>query len=298
MIKKIFILGWLRRHSSILLVALIMVPELLALTLAAIAQSLEPATATLGSHPVPELRNLNSKSTDKFSRVLVDQASTQPDPISSPYPVPWNWVWANQSQVSRNGHPVVRQYRSQSLISPDGQYVAYCQIQMQVQPDFSQSNISSTLLIENLKTGSLEKIKSSAHFAGDSFMAAGETDKPGIIAILIPVAWSKTSDHLLVRQFEALFGSDVASDYALVWDRDSNRVTSVAPTPVDYDTALLLGWSQSHPDQVLFHTSLLGDEVGSLWTVTLQGKAIAAPGDQPLIFGRRVNEGAGPQAYR
>lgn len=228
---------------------------------------------------------------------VVEASSHSVDPIGSPFPVPWDWVWANQVQAKPGTQPFVRYYRSRSLISPNGQYSAYAKIQMQVQPEFTQTRISSELVIENLKTGDFQQVVSSPHLTRSS-SGIGTKDEPGLIAILLPIAWSQTSDRVLVRQFESLFGSDVATDYALIWNVQLKQLQTFAPTAIDYDTAVLLGWSQTHPEQVLFHTSILGQATTSLWRVTTQGQTIAAPGDQALIFGQTIDHNSEPRAYQ
>ncbi|PSB68033.1 hypothetical protein C7B61_02990, partial [filamentous cyanobacterium CCP1] len=77
-----------------------------------------------------------------------------------------------------------RYYRSQSLISPDGQYAAYSRIQMQLSADFTQSRVASVLFLENLRTGELQTITASSPFADNPFLS-GEPNSPGTIAILI-----------------------------------------------------------------------------------------------------------------
>ncbi len=223
----------------------------------------------------------------------------QLDPLNSPYPVPWNWVMANLADSASLDNPVLRYYRSPSLISPDGEYAAYSRIQMQVQPNFVQSRVGSVLFLENLRTGDLQTITAASPFADNPFMSTRDVNQAGTIAILIPVAWSETSDRVLAREFESLFGTGLASDYAVIWDREINRAQTIAPTQVQYSNAVLLGWSQSSPDQVLFRAGNLGQEEWPIWAVDVSGEtAIATQEDQPITFGRTVsNIWSGPQAY-
>jgi hypothetical protein len=226
------------------------------------------------------------------------QQSVQLDPLNSPYPIPWNWILAAQNEIDSYPHSRLRYYRTQALLSPDGQYAAYSRIQMQVMPDFTRSRVNSILFIENLKTGDLQTIMATSPFADHPFATGPDAEQPGVIAVLIPVAWSATSDRILAREFEALFGTDIASDYAVIWNRTLNRVRTLAPTGIQYTNSVLLGWSQLTPDRVLFRAGNLGDEVWNLWAVDMINQTTAAPPeDQPIAFGRVVNNiWAGPQA--
>lgn len=230
----------------------------------------------------------------------------QLDPINSPYPVPWNWVMAalsdrnlsDRNPIDRYSapRPRVRYYRSQSLVSPDGQHAAYSRIQVQLSHDLTQNRVASTLFLENLTTGDLQTITASSPFADNPFVSQG-SHQPGTIAILIPIAWSESSDRVLAREFESIFGSDIASDFAVVWDRPSNQTYTIAPTQVQYSNAVLLGWSQSHPDQVLFRAGMLGSENWPLYAVAVGGQTAYANDDQPVTYGQVVDSiWSGPQA--
>ena len=222
----------------------------------------------------------------------------QLDPLNSPHPIPWNWVTAMLSDRGTVPNPRFRYYRSQSLISPDGQYAAYSRIQMQLSADFTQSRVASVLFLENLATGDLQTITASSPFADNPFMADMATDYTGTIAILIPVAWSESGDRILAREFESIFGSDIASDFAVVWDRRTNRTHTIAPNQIQYSNAVLLGWSQTNPEQVLFRAGVMGQEEWPLYAVDVGGQTAYANGDEPMIFGRIVNSvWSGPQAY-
>lgn len=223
--------------------------------------------------------------------------STQIDPLDSPHPVPWNWVLANQSSPSPA--PRLRYYRTQALISPDGVYAAYSRIQMRVEREFTQSQVSSVLFIENLRTGDLQTIPVDAPLAENPFGSYAEAPPTGGIAIAIPVAWSANSDRLLAREFESLFGSGMGSDYAVIWDRTSGRVSTVAPGGIAYTNAILLGWSRTHPNSVLFRAGELGDPEWRIWAVEANGRTQPAFEDQPIGFGQTMTHiWAGPQATR
>lgn len=224
--------------------------------------------------------------------------SVQLDPLNSPFPVPWNWVLATQSEGNHTTAPSIHYYRSPALISPDGQYAAYSRIQMKVQPQFTQSWVSSMLFLENLKTGDLQSIAAESPFADNPFSANARGINPGSIAILIPIGWSSNGDRILAREFESIFGTDIASDFAVVWDRSANRVRTLSPSGIQYTNAILMGWSQQNPDRVLFRAGNIGEEEWQLWSVDVSGQTNAAREDAPTTFGKVVNHvWAGPQAY-
>ncbi|WP_370584664.1 hypothetical protein [Oculatella sp. LEGE 06141] len=223
----------------------------------------------------------------------------QLDPLNSPYPVPWTWVLAALTEAQPKDSPKIRYYRSQSLLSPDERYAAYSRIQIQIAPDNFASRVSSVLFLENLKTGDLQTITASSPFADNPFMPTSDARPAGSIAILIPVAWSEQGDRVLAREFESLFGTDIASDFAVVWDRQQNRTYTIAPTRVQYSNAILLGWSQNEPDKVLFRAGNLGDENWPICSVDVSGQTAIAHQDQPITFGHIANNiWAGPQAHR
>lgn len=220
----------------------------------------------------------------------------QIDPLDSPHPIPWSWVLATQSS---NSAPRLRYYRTQALISPDGIYAAYSRIQMRVEREFTQSQVSSVLFIENLQTGDLQTIQGDSPLAENPFGNFTEECPMGAIAIAIPVAWSAGSDRLLAREFESLFGSGMGSDYAVIWDRTSGQVSTVAPTGISYTNAVLLGWSQTHPGSVLFRAGEMGDPEWRVWAVETSGSTYPASEDQPVGFGQTMTHvWAGPQATR
>lgn len=229
------------------------------------------------------------------------QQFVQIDPLDSPYPIPWNWVLATQAERDSDESdwtvPQLRHYRTQALISPDGHYAAYSRVQMQVASDLAHSQVSSMLFVENLRTRDLQTLAATSPFSNNPFAPDAEPEQAGMIAVLIPVAWSAQGDRLLSREFESLFGSDIASDYAVVWDQQSRKVCTLAPTGVHYTNAILLGWSQTHPNQALFRICNLGDPDTQLCSVDLFGQTRLAPHDQPMSFGQVMNNvWAGPQA--
>jgi hypothetical protein len=223
--------------------------------------------------------------------------SIQLDPLNSPHPIPWNWV--TSIVFSQNSVPnSYGYYRTQSLISPDQQYAAYSRIQVQLGNHFSQSRVVSVLFVENLRTGSLQSLMASSPFADNPFIVSEALDQPGTIAIVIPIAWSETGDRLLCREFESIFCTDIASDFALVWDSKTNQTQTLAPSDVPYSNAILMGWSQVMPGQVLFQAGMMGDEANwGMYAVDDHGRTSFVRGDRPVTYGEiKTHVWAGPQA--
>ncbi len=226
------------------------------------------------------------------------ESSVQLDPLNSPHPVPWSWVLATQDEVSSTQGAGLRYYRSRSLVSPDGDYAAYSRLQMQVQPEMYRSRVSSVMFLENLRTGDLQVVTATSPLATNPRTPNKEAEQPGAISMIVPIAWSEKSDRLLARQFEGFFNTSDASDYAVIWERQAGQTTTIAPTRMMYSNAILLGWSQEHPDRVLFQAGALGDESWPLWSVDTRSETQLANTDQPLIFGQMTdNVWSGPQAY-
>lgn len=249
-----------------------------------------------------KVRSTPAQARTKAIAVPTDPAMLAPeqtDPLDSPHPIPWNWIMQTQDEVSATKGSGVRFYRTPSLVSPDGQYAAYTRIQIQVQPDMYRSRVSSVMFVENLSNGGLRMVTASSPLANNPRKRNEPADKAGVISVLIPVSWSQRGDRLLARQFEGLFNTSDASDYAVVWDRQQNRARTIAPSKIRYSNSVLLGWSGSKPDQVLFRAGELGDEQPPLWAVNLGGRTmLAAKKDKPIVFGRNVAQTwAGPQAH-
>jgi hypothetical protein len=230
-----------------------------------------------------------------WSGIMSYPQSVQVDPLDSPHPIPWSWVMATLSAVPTEENAGLYYYRSQSLLSPDGQYAAYSRIQMQVKPVFFQSCVSSVLFVENLRTGDLQAVTPASPLANNPFVS-GAANQLGSISIVIPVSWSESGDRLLAREFESLFCSDIASDYAVIVDRKLKQVSTVAPTRMHYTTAVLLGWSQAQPNQALFRAGNLGEENWNCWTVDATGHTVLAEGDRSVTFGQPISSvWMGPQ---
>ncbi|HBB34016.1 MAG TPA: hypothetical protein DDZ80_27910 [Cyanobacteria bacterium UBA8803] len=225
------------------------------------------------------------------------ETQVQIDPLNSPHPVPWNWVLASHAELTATETVGLRYYRSQSLVSPDGNYAAYSRLQMQGQPELYNSRVTSIMFLENLQTGDLRTITPSSPLADNPLVSSEAGDVPGTFAILMPISWSPSSDRLLARQFEGMFNTGDASDYAVIWDRQSNQVSTLAPQGIDYTNAVLLGWSQTNPDQVLFRAGVLGDENWPILAVDFHGDTALAFEDEPIVYGQAVNQvWTGPQA--
>ncbi|MEB3355765.1 MAG: hypothetical protein VKK04_03405 [Synechococcales bacterium] len=222
------------------------------------------------------------------------------DPLNSPHPIPWNWVVEQQAASEASPTLQMQYYRSPSLVSPDGDYAVYSRIQLELLPETPQDRVSSILFMENLETGDLRFVTASSPHVRNPWIPEEEYGQPGMIAILMPVAWSEGGDRLLVRAFESIFGTDLASDYAVLWDRQQDQLQTLAPTNLVYSNAILLGWSRENTDQVLFRAGNLGDEQWPMLAVDPTGETmLATEGDEPVIFGQATESfWNGPQAIR
>ncbi len=228
-----------------------------------------------------------------------DESVTSNDPLGSPHPIPWNWIMATYNKFAEEGQKSqIRYYRTPSLISPDGDYAAYSRIKMQSAEQFHSSRASSVMFVENLQTRELRVISSASPLADNPLKPKEEASQPGVIAVLIPVSWSANGNRVLGRQFEGLFSSSHASDFAVIWDRQQNQVSTVAPNQdISFTNAILLGWSQVNPDAVLFQAGNLGDENWDTWSVNFDGKTLLSQEDRPQIYGQTLTQlWSGPQA--
>jgi hypothetical protein len=232
------------------------------------------------------------------SASLLPVDKTANDPLDSPYPIPWNAIWDRQTQATQSNRPEILYYLSPPLRSPDDQIVAHTKIEIKIDPDFRRSHIFSQLILKTAQGKILQTIPSSMHLGQGNVQETTARQLPGTIAILVPAAWSKNGQRLLSRQFEAVFGSDVSSDYAVVWERDHLQTKIVTPLPLNYDSATLLGWSQNHPEQLLFRTAVLGETSGSTLAVDYRGTTIASPNDRAVPqYGQSSTSGKS-QAHR
>jgi hypothetical protein len=256
-----------------------------------------------------------SQSTTKDINVVpkADESQTvQTDPIGSPYPIPWQWIQSTQEAIGNKGGGV-RYYRSVPVVSQDGRYAVYSRVQLEVKPEMHNSRVSSVLFIEDRQTKNL-RVVSSTSYNRDALLnvkvSSPDANGEGTIGVLVPVSWSEKGDRFLARRFEAVFNTSDASDSAVIWDRQKNNINTVAPGNLENagsneqeqdKISVLLGWSKTQPDNVMFRTGELGDENWPLVTVSSDGKTGAATEvDQPITYGEQVRQvWAGPQvAYR
>jgi hypothetical protein len=220
------------------------------------------------------------------------------DPLGSPHPIPWNWIMETYENFLRNPQKGTRYYRTPSLISPDGEFAAYSRIKMEATEEFYTSRATSVMFVENLNTRELRVINAASPLADNPLEHNESADQPGVIAILIPISWSANSDRVLARQFEGLFSTSEASDFAVIWHRQDNRTVTVAPSyTIPYTNAILLGWSETNPKNVLFEAGMIGEEDWNTWAVHPDGTTFIVREDEPKIYGQTVNQiWSGPQA--
>ena len=284
------LLGWFRKTPYNLLLALLLMTHNL------------PAHADPVN--VPTVASPSSVSSSQPERAASEeitpemtQLGVQLDPLDSPHPIPWNWVLTTHAELSAKGNSGVRYYRSPSLVSPDNLYAAYSRIQMDGEQELYKSRVTSVMFLENLQTGDLQTITAISPLSDNPMAANEDAEMSGAISILMPISWSKLGDRLLARQFEGMFSTSDATDFAVVWDRKQNRTTTLAPERIEYSAAVLLGWSQTQPDQILFRAGEMGDEHPPVWAVALNNQTTLALEEETLIYGQFVNQvWAGPQA--
>ena len=219
----------------------------------------------------------------------MNQLQNSNDPIGSPHPLPWNWAMTTHAQVSSTRGFGVKYYRTGNLISPDGAYAAYAQVEMHVDPKLHRSSLKSNLFVENRRTGEVQRVVPTSPIATSARAAIDPTQMRGTISVSVPLSWSRGGDCLLARQFEGLFCSSEATDYAVVWDGKRKRSTTLAPNRLDGGCAVLLGWSQAHRDRVLFRLGGLGFREWSVCAVDLAGMTVTANEDRPLLFGNSLS---------
>jgi hypothetical protein len=137
-----------------------------------------------------------------------------------------------------------------------------------------------------LQTGELRVIRAASPIADHLSGAGVGGEVPGIVSILIPVSWSASGDRLLSRQFEGFLSTSDATDYAVIWERPTNRTLTLSPDRADCTTAILLGWSSTNPDRVLFRAGILGEEEWLDWSVALSGQTALASQDNSIVYGQ------------
>lgn len=230
----------------------------------------------------------------------------QQDPIASPHPIPWNWIMTTHQTVSSKKGSGVKYYRSLPVVSPDGRYAAYSRVQLEVKPELYNSRVSSVLFLEDRQTKQLRVVSSTSRNM-DTLINAKVThdaNGEGTIGVLVPVSWSEKGDRFLARKFEAVFNTSDATDRAVIWDRQSDRTNTISPAYDEQEhekIAVLLGWSKTQPNKILFRTGEMGEEEWPVLAVSNDGStAIATDTDKAVTFGEKVKEvWPGPQvAYR
>ncbi|MHC5749283.1 MAG: hypothetical protein ACYTXF_01250 [Nostoc sp.] len=260
----------------------------------------------------PAIRESQSTTTTEIPVVetVNESQAEQIDPIGSPHPIPWKWITATQEAIASNGGSGVRHYRSVPVISPDGKYAVYSRVQLEVKPQMYNSRVTSVMFVQDMHTKKLWVMASTTPVSDPLLKlkavkgeSSEETDMSGKIGVLVPVSWSEKGDRFLARKFEGIFNTGDSTDSAVIWDRQKNHTNTVAPVSEEEHEkiAVLLGWSKSQPDHVLFRAGELGEENWPLMQVANDGKTITTTdNDRPITFGKKVTEiWAGPQvAYR
>jgi hypothetical protein len=251
-------------------------------------------TTSIGNKPQP----IAPTTTPVDEQHTVSQ-TTQADPLDSPHPIPWKWITLTQETIGSKGGSGVRYYRSVPIYSPDRKYSVYSRIQLEIQPELYNSRVTSILFILDMQTKRLRVLAKTALFSDPLLktkaVVSTETDTNGTIGVLVPVSWSEKGDRFLARKFKGIFNTGDATDEAVIWDRQQNQISTVSPAIEDNDhekIAILLGWSKSQPDHVLFRTGELGDENWPLVKVASNGETspVNNNGDQPITFGDRVTQ--------
>ena len=208
------------------------------------------------------------------------------DPLNSPFPIPWQWILDTQAAVTAGQHPGKEIYRSPSLYDPHHQFAAYCRVRLDLKPQMHESRVTSTLFVEDLNTGVLHTVIARSPLAPHPFQNEEIVDAPGIISLTMPISWSEDGKTLLSRQFEGFFGSGNISDYGVVWRSETQRTFTAAPSmTVDYTHAVLLGWSESYPEHLLFQAGSMGEEDWQHWAVAPDGNTVLAANDMGQVFG-------------
>ncbi|WP_013321344.1 hypothetical protein [Gloeothece verrucosa] len=208
------------------------------------------------------------------------------DPLNSPYPIPWEWIQKTQAEFTEKGVSGLRYYRSPSLVSPDGEYAVYTRVSFSVEPEMYRSRVTSVMFLENLHTGELQVIRAQSPFAEHLAQHYNEEQIPGLMSILIPVSWSADGNYLLSRQFEGVFNTSEASDYAVIWNRQKRQTKTISPKNDHDTTAILMGWNSSNPEQVLFRAGFLGDEDWPMVSVALDGQTVFASHQESITYGQ------------
>lgn len=208
------------------------------------------------------------------------------DPLDSPYPIPWEWIQKTQAEFTEKGISGLRYYRSPSLVSPDGQYAVYTRVSFAVEPEMYRSRVTSVMFLENLQTGELQIIRAQSPYAEHLAHHGNEEQIPGLMSILIPISWSADGNYLLSRQFEGIFNTSDACDYAVIWNRQKRQTQTISAKNSEDITAILMGWNSSNPEQVLFRAGFLGDEDWPMVSIALDGQMAIASHSESITYGQ------------
>lgn len=244
------------------------------------------------SQPSSKIETNGDQQPDESQTVLAD-------PIGSPHPIPWKWITVTQEAVGGKGGSGVRYHRSLPVVSPDGKYAVYSRVQIEVKPEMYNSRVTSVLFVQDRQTKRL-RVMAATSGVSDPLLktqavSVEETDTNGTIGVLVPVSWSEKGDRFLARKFEGIFNTADSTDRAVIWDRQQNQANTVAPAQEEDEhekIAVLLGWSKSQPNNVLFRAGELGEENWPLVQVASDGKTVTTTtdGDQPITFGERLTQ--------
>lgn len=254
-----------------------------------------------------QLQQILTPQTPVIEELDEEEMLAQIDPIGSPHPIPWKWIVATQEAIAANGGSGVRHYRSVPVTSPDGRYIVYSRVQLEVRPEMYNSKVTSVMFVEDTQTNRLRVMASTAPISDPllkinrnvSSSEAVDTNG-GNIGVLVPVSWSEKSDRFLARKFEGKFNTGDSTDQAVIWDRHKNHINTVAPAREEHEhekIAVLLGWSKNRPDHALFRAGEIGEENWPLVQVRSDGQTLnTTDADQPITFGQQITEvWAGPQ---
>ena len=248
-----------------------------------------------------QLQQILTPQTPVIEELDEEEMLAQIDPIGSPHPIPWKWIVATQEAIAANGGSGVRHYRSVPVTSPDGRYIVYSRVQLEVRPEMYNSKVTSVMFVEDTQTNRLRVMASTAPISDPllkinrnvSSSEAVDTNS-GNIGVLVPVSWSEKSDRFLARKFAGKFNTGDSTDQAVIWDRHKNHINTVAPAREEHEhekIAVLLGWSKNRPDHALFRAGEMGEENWPLVQVRSDGQSLnTTDADQPITFGQQITE--------
>ncbi|MBE9200321.1 MULTISPECIES: hypothetical protein [unclassified Nodularia (in: cyanobacteria)] len=254
-----------------------------------------------------QLQPILTPQTPVIDELDEEEMLAQIDPIGSPHPIPWKWIVATQEAIAANGGSGVRHYRSVPVTSPDGRYIVYSRVQLEVRPEMYNSKVTSVMFVEDTQTNRLRVMASTAPISDPLLKINRNVSSSeavdangGKIGVLVPVSWSEQSDRFLARKFEGKFNTGDSTDHAVIWDRHKNQINTVAPAREEHEhekIAVLLGWSKNRPDHALFRAGEMGEENWPLVQVRSDGQTLnTTDADQPITFGQQITEvWAGPQ---